>query len=112
MKPNFLKRFLTGLTERYFTSARDYLSVRLPKDKFSLLDNCRKRLGLAYSDLFWFCEDLRVHNQMELLAEWKGFSGIEEIFRKEETEAIMDAEKILKSAPVAVKEELRVFCHF
>ncbi|MDD4895005.1 MAG: hypothetical protein PHW54_06830 [Candidatus Omnitrophica bacterium] len=112
MKPNFLKRFLIGLMERWFISAQDYLSAHLPKDKFFLLENCRKRLGLDYSDLFWFCEDLRVHNQMKLLAEWKGFSGIEELFRKEEIEAITDAEKILKSAPVAVKEELRAFCHF
>ena len=44
---------------------------------------------------------------MELLAEWKGFSGIGEIFREEEIEVIMDAEKILKSAPVDIKEELR-----
>lgn len=92
--------------------ARDYLCAHLPKDKFSLLENCRKRLGINYSDLFWFCEDLRVHNQMETLAEWKGFSGVEEIFRKEEIEVIIDAEKILQSAPVDVHEEMRVFCHF
>jgi len=88
-----------------------FLSKELTKEEFSTLEICLKRLKLDYKDLFWFCDDIQVHNQMELCAEDKGFSSIEEIFTKEEIAAILSAENSLDSALVSVHEELRVFCH-
>lgn len=88
-----------------------YLSKELLEEEFLILDHCLERLNLDYKDLFWFCDDIQVHNQIELCAEDKGFSSIEGIFTKEEVAVILSAENSLDSAPVSVHEELRVFCH-
>ena len=88
-----------------------YLSKELTKEEFLTLERCLERQNLDYKDLFWFCEDIAVHNQMELCAEDKSFSSIEEAFIKEEIAAILSAESLLNSAPIGVHEELRVFCH-
>ena len=89
-----------------------YLSKDLTKEEFSILEHCLERFNLDYKDLFWFCDDLNVHNQMELCAEDKGFSSVQGLFSEEEMRAILSAESSLNSAPVGVHEELRVFCHF
>ena len=88
-----------------------YLSKDLTKEELSTLENCLKRLKLDYKDLFWFCDDLNVHNQMELRTEDKGLSSASGLFTEEEMRAILSAENSLNSAPVSVHEELRVFCH-
>lgn len=88
-----------------------HLSRELTKEEFSILNHCLERLNLGYKDLFWFCEDIQVHNQMDLCAENKGFSSIKEAFSKEEITTILSAENSLHFAPVGVHEELRVFCH-
>ena len=92
-------------------SAKCYLSKHLSGEEFLILEHCLNRFDLDYRDLFWFCEDARIHNQMELCAKNKGFSSIEEVFTKEEIGVIKKAQNLLNSAPVSVGEELRVFCH-
>lgn len=107
----FKKWWLNLMSTSSTSSTKHYLSKELTKEKFLLLEHCLERLNLDYKDLFWFCEDIAVHNQMELCAENRGFSSIKEAFTKEEISAILSAESSLNSAPVNVHEELRIFCH-
>lgn len=111
-------QFLSSAIKKWWSRPKDiapltkrYLLKELTKQGFLILGQCLERQKLDYKDLFWFCEDISVHSQMELCAEDKGFSSIVEAFTKKEIAVILSAESLLNSAPISVHEELRVFCH-
>lgn len=87
-----------------------YLSKNLEEKEFSVLKGCSARLNINYKDLFWLMDDLRVHNEMRDIASDKGLPE-HEAFNKEEAEVVLKSQVLLNKAPLAVKEELRVFCH-
>jgi len=105
------RRLIKKIFGPYRGEAESYLLKELAEEEFLLLKHCLERLGQDYRSLFWFCEDKKVHNQMELYATGEGFTSIEKVFSKEEIGVILKAEDLLSVAPVDVREELRVFCH-
>jgi len=104
-----------GLMKKLFGSSAGpvggFLEDNLTKEELLLLKHCMERLNLDYKSLFHFCDDIKVHNQMELYASDKGFLSIQDIFNTAEISVILKAEGLLNSASAYVKEELRNFCH-
>jgi hypothetical protein len=106
-----LTTFIVRKMDSFLLTTEQYLLESLSKEDFLILKNCLNRLSLNYQHLFSFCEDARVYNEMELCAEDKGFSSVEEAFTGQEISVIKKAEDLLSVAPVSVTEELRNFCH-
>lgn len=104
--------FIVHKTELFLLTPEQYLLELLSREEFIILKNCLNRLDLDYGHLFWFMEDARVHHQMELCTEDKGFASVGKAFTNKERSVIRKAEDILSVAPVSVTEELRSFCHF
>jgi len=104
-----------GLVKKLFGSSAGpvggFLEDNLTKEEMLLLKRCMERLKLDYKTLFHFCDDMKVHNQMELYASDKEAPTLKDIFSDPEIGVILKAEGLLNSASAYVKEELRNFCH-